>query len=77
MFEPLILLLIQICIVVGACYLVIWVLTQLGVALPAQVIKIFWVIVVLIVILLLYRALMPMLGGRRVFGLLDFVPILT
>lgn len=70
MFESLVVLLIQICLVVGACYLVMWVLQQLGVALPAQVIKIFWVIVVLIVILLLYRALVPFLhGGFRLSDL--------
>lgn len=62
MFEQIIMLLISICLVVGACWLVIWVLGQLGVSLPDQVIKIFWVIVVLIVILLLYRALSPFIG---------------
>jgi hypothetical protein len=65
MFESVIMLLIYICLVVGACWLVIWVLGQLGVTLPDQVVKIFWVIVVLIVILLLYRMLAPMLGGGR------------
>lgn len=63
MVETLIMLLIYICLVVGACWLVIWVLGQLGISLPDQVIKIFWVIVVLIVILLLWRALAPALGG--------------
>jgi len=61
MFETLIMTLIYICLVVGACYLIIWVLGQLGVALPANVIKIFWVIVVLVVILLLYQMLSPVL----------------
>lgn len=64
MVESIIMLLIYICLVVGVCWLVIWVLGQLGVALPPQVIKIFWVIVVLIVILLLYRMLAPLLHGR-------------
>lgn len=77
MFEAVIMLLIQICLVVALCWIVIWVIGMLGLALPPQVVKIFWVIVVLIVILLLYRALAPMLGGRRLFSLLDFVPILT
>lgn len=65
MIETLIMLLIYICLVVGACYLVIWVLGQLGIALPDMVIKVFWIIVVLIVILLLWRALAPALGGGR------------
>lgn len=71
MFETVIMLLIQICLVVALCWIVIWVLSQLGVALPAQVIKIFWVVVVLIVILLLYRALAPFIHGGRIFGVLD------
>jgi hypothetical protein len=64
MVESLIMLLIYVCLVVGACWLVIWVLEQLGISLPPQVVKVFWVIVVLIVILLLYRALAPFIGGR-------------
>jgi len=65
MFETLIMTLIYICLVVGACYLVIWVLGQLGVALPQRVIQIFWVIVVLIVILLLFQMLSPVLHLPR------------
>jgi len=61
MIETLIMTLIYICLIVGACYLVIWVLGQLGVALPQRVIQIFWVIVVLIVILLLFQMLSPVL----------------
>jgi len=64
MIESVIMLLIYICLVVGVCWLVIWVLGQLGIALPAQVVKIFWVIVVLIVILLLYKMLAPALHLR-------------
>jgi hypothetical protein len=64
MVESLIMLLIYVCLVVGACWLVIWVLEQLGISLPPQVVKVFWVVVVLIVILLLYRALAPFIGGR-------------
>lgn len=64
MVESVIMLLIAICIVVGLCWLVIWVLGKLGVELPQQVINILWVIVVLVVILLLYRALAPALHLR-------------
>lgn len=64
MVESVIMLLIYICVVVGVCWLVIWVLGQLGVALPAQVVKIFWVIVVLIIILLLYKMFAPALHLR-------------
>lgn len=59
MVESLIMFLIYVCVIVAACWLVIWVLGQIGVALPPQVVKIFWVIVVLIILLLLWR----MIGG--------------
>lgn len=68
MFESIILLLIQICFVVAIAYIVIWVLGALGVALPDKVVQIFWVIVVLIVILLLYRMLGPMLLSGKLFS---------
>lgn len=71
MFETVIMLLIQICLVVALCWIVIWVLGQLGIALPEQVIKILWVVVVLIVILLLYRALAPFIHGGKVLGMID------
>lgn len=64
MVESVITLLIYICVIVAVCWLVIWVLGQIGVPLPAQVIKIFWVIVALLIILLVWRALsghVPML----------------
>jgi len=67
MFEGIILLLIQICFVAILAYIVIWVLGVLGVELPPRVVQIFWVIVVLIVILLLYRAFGPALRGGKLF----------
>lgn len=71
MFESVIILLIQICLVVALCYIVIWVLGIIGVALPPKVVQIFWVIVALIVILLLYRALAPFIHGGRILGMVD------
>ncbi len=47
--------LITICIIAAVFYLVIWVLGQIGVPLPGQVIKILWVIFALIVLLALYH----------------------
>lgn len=67
MFETVIMLLIQICLVAVLAYIVIWVMGILGVTIPPRVIQILWVIVALIVILLLYRALWPVLGGGRLF----------
>jgi hypothetical protein len=63
MFESIIMLLIYICLAVAVGFLIIWVLGQIGVPLPAQVIKIMWVIVALICILLLWRVLGPSLSG--------------
>lgn len=66
MVENVIVLLIQICIVVGLCWLVIYVLGQLGVPVPPRVVQIFWVIVMLIVLLLLWRAFGPIISGGRI-----------
>lgn len=65
MFEQIIMLLIYIALVVGVAYLVLWVLGQLGVPLPANVIRVFWVIVVLIIVLLLWRMVGPAISSGR------------
>ncbi len=70
-------LLIQICFVVALVYIVIWVLGVLGVSLPPKVVQIFWVVVVLIVILLLYRMIGPSLHGGRLFGLMNHIWMLA
>lgn len=67
--ESIIILLIYIALVVGVAYLVIWVLGQLGVALPPMVVKVFWVIVVLVIILLLWRMIGPALTAGHLPGL--------
>lgn len=77
MFESIIMLLIQICFVVAIAYIALWVLGSLGIALPPKLVQIFWVVVVLIVVLLLYRMLAPSLRGGRLFGLLDALPMLA
>ncbi len=55
--------LIYIAVVVGLVWLIIWVLGQLGINLPEPVKKVMWVIAVLIVLLLLWRAFSPILGA--------------
>jgi hypothetical protein len=67
MVENVIILLIYICVLVGLVYLVVWVLQKLGIEIPQMVMNIVWVIVVLIVILLCWRALSPFIGGRGMF----------
>lgn len=57
MLETVITLLIYICILALVVYLVLWVLESIGIALPPMVVKIIWIIVVLFIILLLFKAL--------------------
>lgn len=64
MVENVIFLLIYICLLVGLVYLAIWVLGRLNIAIPPMLMNIVWVIVVLIVILLCWRALSPFIGGH-------------
>lgn len=63
MVENVIFLLIYIALVVGLVYLVIWVLGKLGLEIPPMLLNVLWVIVVLVVILLCWRALSPFIGG--------------
>jgi hypothetical protein len=56
MVEQVILLLIYIAVVVGLVWLVIWVLDYLGVAIPEMVKRVIWVIAILVILLLLWRA---------------------
>ena len=67
--EPLIMLLIYIVLIVVAAGLVIWVLGQLGVALPPIVVKGFWVIVVLIIVLIFWRMVGPTIASGHLPGL--------
>ena len=67
MVENVIFLLIYICLLVGLVYLAVWVLGRLGIPIPSMLMNIVWVIVILIVILLCWRALSPFIGGRGLF----------
>jgi hypothetical protein len=60
--------LIMVCCVVLAVWLVIWVLGELGLALPAMVVKILWLIAVLLIILFLVRTLWPAVSSRWPFS---------
>jgi hypothetical protein len=70
MATALITLLIYLCVLALVVYLVLWVLGEIGIPLPAQVVKIIWVIVALVAILMIVNALpglgvhMPALSGR-------------
>jgi hypothetical protein len=59
MIEAVIMTLIYICLIALVVYLAFWVLSQIGVGLPPQAIKIIWVVVALICLLLILRVLLP------------------
>jgi hypothetical protein len=59
MIEAVIMTLIYICVIALVVYLAFWVLEQIGVPLPPQVVKIIWIVVVLICLLLVVRVLLP------------------
>lgn len=67
MIESLITLLIYVCILALVIYVVIWVLGEIGVTLPPQVVKIIWIIVALIVLLWLARVVLSA-GGIPSLG---------
>lgn len=64
MLEAVITSLIYLCIIAIAIYLVIWVLGQLGIAIPEPIMKIIWVIVILLAILFIARTILPKMGFR-------------
>jgi hypothetical protein len=59
MIEAVIMALIYLALVVLAIYVVLWVLGELGLVIPAQVLKILWVIVVLIALLIIVQTVLP------------------
>jgi hypothetical protein len=68
MVENIIMLLIYIALIIGLFYLIEWALGALGIGLPPKVVQVGWVIVILIVILLIWRALSPFIvGGGHLF----------
>jgi hypothetical protein len=64
MVENVIFLLIYIVILVGLVYLGIWVFGKMSIPIPGMLLNIVWVIVILIIILLCWRALSPFIGAR-------------
>ena len=63
---PLLTLLIYIVLVVGLCYLAVWVMGKLAPGHPAIVDNIIWVVCVLIIVLMLLQAFGLMGAGPRV-----------
>jgi len=68
MFGALIRALIYLCVIALCFFLVLWVLGELGIMLPAMVIVILKVIFVLIALLVLYQLLWPLMAGYDWWG---------
>jgi dolichyl-phosphate-mannose--protein O-mannosyl transferase len=67
MVENVIFLLIYIALLVLVVYLIQWFLEKMGFSIDARVMQVIWVIVVLVVILLCWRAFAPFIAGHGVF----------
>ena len=61
MVESLVYGLIYLSLVVLLVYVALWVIGELGITLPPQVVKIIWVIVVLVAILIIVQTVLPSL----------------
>jgi hypothetical protein len=59
MIEAVIYGLIYLALLVLAVYIVLWVIGELGITLPPQVVKIIWVVVVLVAILIIVQTVVP------------------
>ncbi len=68
LFERVIRALIYLCVIALCFFLVVWVLGQLGIALPYMVISILKVIFVLVAILILVRLFWPVVSGANLWG---------
>ena len=65
MLEAVVYALIYLALVVLCVYIILWVIGELGIALPAQVVKIIWLIVALIAILFVVQTILPGLPKMR------------
>ena len=63
MFGSVIRALLYLCCLALAFYLIVWVLGEIGIILPAMVLHILMVMFVLIAILVLWRLFSPFVGG--------------
>jgi hypothetical protein len=68
LFEAVIRALLYLCVIALCFFLVLWVLAQLGIVLPAMVVTILKVMFVLIAILILVRLFWPLASGYSWFG---------
>lgn len=62
MVEAVIMALIYLALAVLVVYVVLWVLEQIGIALPPQVLKVLWVVIALVALLVILRTVLPAIG---------------
>jgi hypothetical protein len=68
MFEAIIRALLYICGIVLCYFLIVWVLTEIGITIPVMVLHVLMVMLVLVCILVLYRLFSPWFGGVNLWG---------
>ena len=68
MLESVIVLLIYLCVLAIVFYIILWVLGEIGIVIPPQILKLLWVILVLVAILMIARALLPHAGSLSLGG---------
>lgn len=64
MIEAVLMALIYLALAVLVVYVALWVIGQLGIALPAQVVKIIWLIVALVALLIIVQTVLPVVRLR-------------
>lgn len=72
MLESVVMMLIYLCLLAIAVYLIIWVLGIIGVVIPDPIMKLLWVIVVLLAVLMIVRVMLPGMG-LRMGGLISYL----
>lgn len=73
MLTNVIMLLIQLCVLALVVYLILYVLEAIGLSLPAQVVKIIWVIAILIAVYVVLTGLGGFMPGRGVLTMAPFL----
>jgi hypothetical protein len=68
MFERIIRALIYLCFLAAAFWLIVWVVSGLGIAIPSMVVHILGIVLVLVAILVLYRLFWPAIGNYNWWG---------
>lgn len=64
MIESVIMAMIYLVLMAIAVYIVLWVLAEIGITIPANIMKLLWVIVVLVALLMVVRTFLPAIGVR-------------